>query len=67
VAMRKLLLMGNRDQKKITTTGFDSKGHWINTALGTLSRLEWIPQKLLGTSLMAVLGVLPGKSTGPAR
>jgi SAM-dependent methyltransferase len=67
VAMRKLLVMGKRDQKQITTTGFDSKAPWINTALGTLSRLEWIPQKLLGASLMAVLQVAPRRSTEPAR
>jgi len=55
LAMRKLVLMGRRDQRKIITTGFDSKAPWIDKALGTLARLEWIPQKFLGTSLMAVL------------
>jgi SAM-dependent methyltransferase len=55
LAMRKLVLMGRRDLREINATGFDSKARWINTALGTLARLEWIPQKFLGTSLMAVL------------
>ena len=55
VAMRKLVLMGRRDQRKIITTGFDSKAPWVDKALGTLARLERIPQKVLGTSLMAVL------------
>jgi SAM-dependent methyltransferase len=55
LVVRKLLLMGKRDQGKIISTGFDSKAPWIDKALGTLARLEWIPQKLLGTSLMAVL------------
>jgi 2-polyprenyl-3-methyl-5-hydroxy-6-metoxy-1,4-benzoquinol methylase len=55
LVMRKLVLMGRRDQRKIITTGFDSKAPWIDKALGTLARLEWIPQKFLGTSLMAVL------------
>ncbi len=55
LAVRKLLLMGRRDQKKIITTGFDSKAPWIDKALRTLARFEWIPQQLLGTSLMAVL------------
>ena len=55
VAIRKLLLMGKRDPGKINATGFDSRAHWINEALKNLSRLERIPQKFLGTSLMAVL------------
>jgi len=55
LAIRKLLLMGKRDQGKIISTGFDSKAPWIDKVLGTLARFEWIPQKLLGTSLMAVL------------
>jgi len=55
LAIRKLVLMGRRDQKKIITTGFDSKAPWIDKALGRLARLEWIPQKFLGTSLMVVL------------
>jgi len=52
---RKLVLMGAGDERKIIATGFDSKASWINNALKTLSQLEWIPQKILGTSLMAVL------------
>jgi hypothetical protein len=47
--------MGELDQGKIISTGFDSKAPWIDKALGTLARFEWIPQKFLGTSLMAVL------------
>jgi len=52
---RKLWLMGTRDPGEIITTGFDARASWINGALGVLSRCEWIPQKLLGTSLMAIL------------
>ncbi|HLZ92363.1 MAG TPA: class I SAM-dependent methyltransferase [Candidatus Acidoferrum sp.] len=55
LAVRKLLVMGKRDQGKIISTGFDSKAPWMDKTLGALARLEWIPQKLLGTSLMAVL------------
>jgi hypothetical protein len=55
LAIRKLVLMGKRDQGKIVSTGFDSKTPWIDTAMAALARLERIPQKLLGTSLMAVL------------
>jgi hypothetical protein len=47
--------MGRRDQNKIISAGFDSRARWINKALGILSECEWIPQKLLGTSLMAVM------------
>jgi 2-polyprenyl-3-methyl-5-hydroxy-6-metoxy-1,4-benzoquinol methylase len=52
--IRKLWLMGKHDRSKVITTGFDSRSTSINSALATLSSLEWIPQKLLGTSLMAV-------------
>lgn len=55
LVIRKLVLRGKSDQSKIISTGFDSKAPWIDKALGMLARLEWIPQKLLGTSLMAVL------------
>lgn len=52
--VRKLWLMGKSDQSKIITTGFDSQAPWINKALGAISRFERVPQKLLGTSLMAI-------------
>ncbi len=54
LALRKLWLMGNHDQKKIISTGFDSRTLAINKTLGFVARCEPIPQKLLGTSLMAV-------------
>lgn len=55
LVFRKLWLMGQHDQSRIITSGFDSRSTAINSALGALSRCEWIPQKLLGTSVMAVL------------
>jgi len=55
LAVRKLVVRGKRDQRKIIATGFDSKTPWMDKALRTITRLEWIPQKFLGTSLMAVL------------
>jgi SAM-dependent methyltransferase len=55
LALRKLWLRGRRDESNIITAGFDSRSKAINVALGVLSRWERIPQKLLGTSLMAVL------------
>lgn len=64
--VRKLWLTGRRDQSKIITTGFDSRSRAINSALGMLSSFEWIPQKLLGTSLMAVLQAVSGRSNSRA-
>jgi SAM-dependent methyltransferase len=55
LALRKLLVGMKQDARAIYSTGFDSRSAVINSALGALSRCEWIPQKLLGTSLMAVL------------
>jgi SAM-dependent methyltransferase len=52
--LRKLWLTGRHEQSSIITAGFDSRTPRINSALGALSRLEWTPQKLLGTSLMAI-------------
>jgi len=53
--IRKLWLMGEGDQSKIITSGFDARSTWINRTMGSLAGLEWIPQKFLGTSLMAIL------------
>jgi SAM-dependent methyltransferase len=64
LVLRKLWLTGQRGQSTIITTGFDSRSTAINSVLGALSRCEWIPQKFLGTSLMAVLQVASGKSNG---
>jgi SAM-dependent methyltransferase len=52
--LRKIWLLGKRDQSKIITAGFDSRSSAINKMMGLVSRCEWLPQKVLGTSLMAV-------------
>jgi 2-polyprenyl-3-methyl-5-hydroxy-6-metoxy-1,4-benzoquinol methylase len=52
--VRKLWLLGKRDQSKIITAGFDSRSEAVNETLGLVARCEWIPQKVVGTSLMAV-------------
>jgi len=57
LVLRELWLMGQHDQNRIITTGFDSQSTTINSALLVLSHCEWIPQKMLGTSLMAVLQI----------
>jgi cyclopropane fatty-acyl-phospholipid synthase-like methyltransferase len=55
--LRKLWLLGTHDQGKIITTGLDTRTPGMNKALGLLAKCEAIPQKLLGTSLMAVLQI----------
>ena len=58
--LRKVWLMGQRDQSRIITTGFDSRSSAVNSVLGAFSLCEWIPQKLAGTSLMAVFQAASG-------
>ena len=60
LALRKLWLAGNRSRQGIITTGFAPRTPAINAILSSVSRCEPIPQKLLGTSLMAVLQEAPG-------
>jgi SAM-dependent methyltransferase len=55
LAMRKLWLMGKTQEGEIIASGFDSRSPMINEAFASLSACESIPQKLLGTSLMAVV------------
>ncbi len=53
--LRKIWLQGWKDQSKVVSVGIDSRTPSLNKALGILSRCEMIPQKLMGTSLMAIL------------
>jgi SAM-dependent methyltransferase len=55
LALRKLLLLGKQDERKIISQGFDARSPILNRALGLVSRCEPVPQKFLGTSVMAVL------------
>jgi len=55
--LRKLWLMGRHNQGKIITAGLDTRTPSINKTLGLLASCEVIPQKLLGTSLMAILHI----------
>ncbi|HXX19660.1 MAG TPA: methyltransferase domain-containing protein [Candidatus Acidoferrum sp.] len=55
LALRKLWLAGMHDRRRIVNSGFGSRTSGINKMLGTISRCEMIPQKLFGTSLMAIL------------
>jgi precorrin-6B methylase 2 len=56
LVLRKLWLMGRHNDDEIIREGFDSRGRFANRLLGLLSGFEVIPQKLAGSSLMAVLG-----------
>lgn len=55
LALRKLWLLGKKDESKIITEGFDSRNSALNHTLGFLSRCEPSSQKILGTSLIAAL------------
>jgi len=53
--LRKALLAFKRTEMGIISTGFDPGGRATNYCLGLLSRCEPLPQRMFGTSLMAVL------------
>ena len=53
--LRKLWLLGQRDQGKIISAGFDSRSSALNSLMHLFSKLEPIPQRILGTSLTAIL------------
>jgi hypothetical protein len=52
--IRKLWLMGKHNESEVICAGFDSRSNTINKMMAILSRMEWLPQRFLGTSLMAV-------------
>jgi 2-polyprenyl-3-methyl-5-hydroxy-6-metoxy-1,4-benzoquinol methylase len=54
LAVRKLWLLGQHDPSRIISSGFDSRSFALNQMLLMLSRCEFLPQQLHGTSLMAV-------------
>lgn len=53
--LRKLWLLGQHDERTIISTGFDSRSSAMNKTMRVLSKAEPIPQRFLGTSLMAVV------------
>lgn len=63
--LRKLWLMGWQDQGKIVSVGLDSRTPAIDKTLHILSRCEPIPQKVLGTSLLAVFSMETQASNPP--
>jgi SAM-dependent methyltransferase len=54
LVLRRLCLLG-RTPDEIIRTGFDDRGPIVNRLLLALSRCEWVPQRLVGTSLMAIV------------
>lgn len=53
--LRKLWLKGKQDQAEIIKEGFSVRTPAVNRMMRWLSRCEVIPQRIVGTSLMAVL------------
>ena len=53
--LRKLWLLGQREQSKIISAGFDSRSSAVNRLMHWVAKLERLPQRILGTSLMAIL------------
>lgn len=54
-ALRKLWLARSQNENDTISAGFDSGRGLKNDLLGWLSRCEYIPQRVLGASLLAVL------------
>jgi SAM-dependent methyltransferase len=55
LALRKAALSIGSASKDSYSAGFDSRGDLMNSALYLLSRCEVLPQRIVGTSVMAVL------------
>jgi SAM-dependent methyltransferase len=53
--LRKALVSLRRDEHTVISCGFDPGPSALNSALMFLARCEMLPQKFIGTSLMAVL------------
>ena len=52
---RNLWLARVRDRDRIISDGFDSRNDTVSHLLAVMAKLEVIPQRILGTSLMAVV------------
>ena len=55
LVVRKVLLNWRRTEQGIISTGFDPGGRATNNSLKLLARCEFLPQRFVGTSLMAVV------------
>jgi len=63
IVLRKIWLARSYGDAKAVAVGFDSRNKTINRMLGWLSNCERVPQKILGTSVMAVFRS-PASTTG---
>jgi SAM-dependent methyltransferase len=65
--VRKLWLKGKQGKDEIISAGFDSGSKTIDRLMGLLASCELTPQKLIGTSLMAVVqNGSPGNRDSPS-
>jgi len=55
LAVRKVWLDGETDQDRVILKGFDARSRFVDGCMALLSKCEPIPQRLAGSSLMAVL------------
>jgi len=55
--VRKIMLSSSGNQQQNYCSGFGVRSGLVNRVMGIVSKLEVIPQKIAGTSLMAVLEV----------
>lgn len=53
--LRKIWLNSEKDESKIISKGLDSRSKIVDRCLLAASRCELVPQKIIGTSLMAVI------------
>lgn len=58
--LRKIWLRGSVGQSQIISKGFDPRTPALNWLMRVIGNCEFIPQKLIGTSVMAVLRSKPG-------
>jgi SAM-dependent methyltransferase len=63
LALRKVWLAFQKGRKSAVAAGFDSRSETLNSAFRLLSHGEALPQRLMGTSLLAVLE--PQNATRP--
>jgi SAM-dependent methyltransferase len=59
LAVRKLWLVGKTDESEIISQGFDARSSTLNRMLGFASGCELLPQKFLGTSILATFRLAP--------
>lgn len=54
-AWARCLVMARTEREKVIERGFRPPSRMVNAAMGLVARLEHVPQRLVGTSVMAIL------------